>query len=401
MAKENFIGKLKGLGLIKDNKEIILFDENKPKNIVKAIEGKEETPDIVFLSELLYNEVFKNSGELIDMPIEAVRVILTILHYSKQIHFNQPNAPYTPSLFEEEFLTKENTYVTICIPNTIISPSREIKRIKEALDVLTSKTSRWVSSKNLKGEVVQTKISFIERPSYTRGKVKFEVSSFWIEKLANIEHYNKIFFSLVYNLPNTRQLIFTIWLNTLPLYKADKLDKGTFKSWTNVKTETLQSKFNLLDKDHNYIAEKFLKPLQNKLFKFNDRSFAFQYEKGHFYITAINVKSNAIINHLSQKDSYQVEIKYAISYLQRRHKVDLASLDHISTIYRNSKKDKEIMETAYKALKAKTRKSKRKMTDLTGMKFLDEWQVEIINIYFKTDQYKNFPSAYPKINTAH
>lgn len=396
----SYISRIKGLST-KDKKEIVFFDESKPKNIIKNIVGTEEIPDIVFLSELVYNEIFKNASDVVDLPIESLRVIFALLHYSKVLHYNQRNTLYTPSLFEEEFLTKDNSFVSVSIPNKLVSPSRETKRIKEALDLLSSKTSRWVSSKNKMGELVQSRISFIEKPSYTRGKINFEISSYWIEKLANIEHYNKIIFNLVYNIPNTKQVIFSLWLNTLPLYKEKEFNKGTYRSWTKISINTIQERFGLKGKDYNYISEKFFKPLQNKLFKFNDKSFAFQYQKGLYYITALEVNSNTVISKLNNKDSYNIAVKYAVSYLQQRHRLDKATLEHIRIIYKRSPKDKELMEGAYKLLKAKMRKAKIRLCDLKGSTFLDLWQTEIIISYEKTEISKTLPNAYPKVNTSY
>jgi len=400
IMENSYLNKIRDL-TTKNKKEIVFFDESKPKNIIKNIIGTEEIPDIIFLSELLYNEIFKNTSDVVDLPIESLRVIFALLHYSKILHYNQKNTMYTHSLFEEEFLTKDNSFISISLPNKLVSPSRETKRIKEALDLLSSKTSRWVSSRNKKGEIVQSRISFIEKPSYTRGKINFEISSYWIEKLANIEHYNKIIFNLVYNIPNTKQVIFSLWLNTLPLYKEKEFNKETYKSWTKISINTIQERFGLKGKDYNYISEKFFKPLQSKLFKFNDKSFAFQYQKGLYYITALEVNSNAVISSLNSKDSYEIAVKYAVSYLQQRHRLDKATLEHIRIIYKRSPKDKELMEEAYKLLKTKMRRAKIKLSDLKGNRFLDLWQTEIISLYEKREIYRTFPKAYPKINTSY
>lgn len=403
MSKD-FLGKIKGLdnnSVAKKNKNIVFFDKDKPTNIVKSFVGTEEVPDIVILSAMGFQEIFKDTTDIINLPIESFRVIFALLHYSKQVHYNQKNAPYTPSLFEDEFLTKDNSFVSITIPNKIISPSRETKRIKEALELLSSKTSQWISSINKDGQEVQSRIAFIEKPSYTRGKLYFEISSYWIEKLANIENYNKVIFNLVYTIPSTKQLIFTLWLNTLPTYGENSFNKETYKSWTKVGLNTIQEKFGLTGKDYNYISEKFLKPLQAKLFKFNDKSFAFHYEKGIYYITALEVNSNKEIENLNDKNTYEVEVKYAVNYLQQRHKLNKDTLEHISVIYKQSRKDKQLLEEAYKELKSKMRKQKIKLTDLRGVKFLDLWQVEIISCYEKTELFKSMPKGYPKINTAY
>ena len=405
--KKNFLDKIKAIENI-DNKEhkisadknIIYYDGNKPKNVIKTFEAGKDKPEYVNLSNLLYNDIFKDSLDLINAPIEAIRVIFILIHQSKSVSFNQPRAPYTPSLFEEEFLTKDNTFASFDIPTGLISPSRDTKRIEKALLLLMQNTISSVVSKNSKNEDVKSLISFIEKPKFTRGRVYLEVSSYWLEKMANIEHYNPIIFDLAYNIPNTQHIFFAIWLRSIPMYQEAVFKKETYKSWTQINIDTLRQKFGLDGKDRDYISEKFLKPIQAKLFEFNDRSFAFQYDKGSYYITALDVKSNKVIGNLKPENTYKVKVKYSINYLQRRHKVDKDSLEHIETIYLNSVLDKELMEDAYNNLKKVIKKEEMKMTDITGLKFLARWQEEIQKSYEKTSNFKNFPKGYPKVITS-
>lgn len=405
--KKNFLDKIKAIENI-DSKEhkisadknIIYYDGNKPKNVIKTFEAGKDKPEYVNLSNLLYNDIFKDSLDLINAPIEAIRVIFILIHQSKSVSFNQPRAPYTPSLFEEEFLTKDNTFASFDIPTGLISPSRDTKRIEKALLLLMQNTIRSVVSKNSKNEDVKSLISFIEKPKFTRGRVYLEVSSYWLEKMANIEHYNPIIFDLAYNIPNTQHIFFAIWLRSIPMYQEAVFKKETYKSWTQINIDTLRQKFGLDGKDRDYISEKFLKPIQAKLFEFNDRSFAFQYDKGSYYITALDVKSNKVIGNLKPENSYKIKVKYSINYLQRRHKVDKDSLEHIETIYLNSVLDKELMEDAYNNLKKVIKKEEMKMTDITGLKFLARWQEEIQKSYEKTSNFKNFPKGYPKVITS-
>lgn len=405
--RKNFLDKIKAIDnkeskehKISADKNIIYYDGNKPKNVVKNFDAGKDKPEFVNLSNLLYNDIFKDSIDLLNVPIEAIRVIFILIHQSKSVSFNQPRAPYTPSLFEQEFLTKDNSFASFDIPTGIISPSRDTKRIEKALLLLMQNTIRTVVSKNERNEEVKSLISFIEKPKFTRGRVYLEVSSYWLEKMANIEHYNPIIFDLAYNIPNTQQIVFAIWLRSIPMYHEAVFKKETYKSWTQINIDTLQKKFGLEGRDRDYISEKFLKPIQSKLFEFNDRSFAFQYDKGSYYITALDVKTNKVIENLKPENAYKAKVKYAIGYLQRRHKVDRDSLDHIETIYYNSILDKELMETAYNNLKKAVKKEEMKMTDLTGLKFLAKWQEEIITSYKQTPNYKNFPKGYPKVITS-
>lgn len=406
--KKNFLDKIRAIEnkdskefKISDDKNIIYYDGNKPKNVVKTFEAGKDKPEYINLSNLLYNEIFKDTLDLINVPIEAIRVIFILIHQSKSVSFNQPRAPYTPSLFEQEFLTNDNTFASFDIPTNLISPSRDTKRIEKALLLLMQNTIRTVISKNSKNEEVKSLISFIEKPKFTRGRVYLEVSSYWLEKMSNIEHYNPIFFDLAYTIPSTPNVIFALWLRSIPMYHDAVFKKETYKSWTQINIDTLRKKFGIPeDKDRDYISEKFLKPIQAKLFEFNDRSFAFQYDKGTYYITALDVKVNKVIEKLKPENAYKSKVKYAVNYLQRRHKVDKNSLEHIETIYLNSALDKDLMETAYDNLKKVIKKEELKMTDIIGLKFLARWQEEIQKSYEKTANFNKFPKGYPKVITS-
>lgn len=405
--KKNYLDRIKSIEKnevkienVPEGQNIIFYDTNQPKNIVKSFESGTEHPERINLSNLLYNDIFKDSDTLINSPIEAIRLIFVLIHQSKSIAFNQPRAPYMPSLFEEEFLTKDNTFASFSIPTQLISPSRNTKRVEKALLLLMQSTTRTVISKNQKNEEVRSIISFIEKPKFTRGRLYVEVSSYWLEKMANIEYYNDLIFDLPYSIPDTRQIFFAIWLRTIPIYGEYEFKKETYKSWTQISIETLQKKFALEGKDRDYISEKFLKPIQTKLFTFNDRSFAFVYKNGIYYITALDVKKNKILEGLKPENAYKAKVKYAVSYLQRRHKIDKDSLEHIETIYNKSSVDKELMHEAYENLKKTVKKENLKMTDLIGLKFLSRWQDEIQKSYEKTARAENFPKGFPKVITS-
>lgn len=404
--KQNLIDKIKAISKSEvspsiANKDVIIYDATQPNNIIKNFDKFNKKPEHVNLSNLLYNEIFKDAEDIINAPIEAIRIILILLHQSNTVHFNQRNAPYTPSLFEDEFKNVKNAAVSFTIPNNIISPSRETKRIKEALDILNSdKTVRWIKTTDENGVTVDTKMRFIDQSSYSRGKSYIVINTYWLEKMANIENYNRVLFNLAYNVPNTKHVFFALWLNTIPMYKDSVFKKESYTSWTKLNLETLQKKFGMDGKDSDYINQKFLKPIQNKLFEFNDRSFAFHFENKTYYIVAIDVNNNKVIESLSPENVYKNAVKYAVTYLQRRHKVDKESLEHIENIYKQSRQDKELMEKAYNTLKKKVKEESLNMTSLIGVKFLDRWQKEIINNYKETEQFKMFPHGYPKVNTS-
>lgn len=402
--KKNYLQRIKEIDSkeikLSSDKNIIYYDINKPKNVVKTFDEKKEKIEYINISNLIYSEIFKNSGELIDAPIEAIRIIFILIHQAKSVNFNQARAPYTPSLFEEEFLSRDNTFANFIIPTELISPSRNVQRIEKALHLLIQRTLRTVVQKNSKGEEIRSVIPLIANNSFTRGKVYLEVNSYWLEKMANIEFYNDVLFNLAYNIPNTQQIFFALWLRSIPMYKDAEFKKETYTSWTQINIETLKKKFSLEGRDKDYISEKFLKPIQAKLYEFNDRSFAFTYKNGTYYIIALDVNRNKILERLKPENAYKAKVKYQINYLQRRHKIDKDSLEHIETIYLNSSADMELMNDAYDNLKKSVRKQDIKMTDLTGLKFLAKWQIEIQNQYENSAKFKQFPKGYPKVITS-
>lgn len=395
MAK-TFIDKIKGIdGGEQKRKSIAFSDPSKSKKIVKEIDGLEKEPEIVLLSNLLNEDLFKDPRNILYMPIESFKIILLVITQVKQFNYNQTHAPYTPSLFDEEFMSEDNSYIKITLPNKLISPSREGKRIISAFDALIESTVKLVHSTNARGEELKSRISFVERPNYTRGKVQFEVSSYWVNRIANINFYNKILYQLVNNVTHVRQLLFALWLKTIPQFNETTM--GSYKSWTIIGADTLHDRYAIGEKcDTNYITEKFLKPLQAKLFEFNDISFAFKFSNGLYYITSVDSKSNFAIDNLSSKDKTDHQIKYFVDYLKRRHKLSEESCKYMRIQLKNTR-DRELVETAYKALKRDLRIKKIKMTELTGKDFLTVLQEEIINEYKKSSSFIKFPDGHPRV----
>lgn len=398
--KKNFLETIKAIpsAPIKNDK-LFVIDTNEPKNIIKNFAPLSKDPDFVMLSNILYKLIFKKDPTVIlNAPIETIRIILTLAHQCRSVYFNQARSPMTASLFQDEFSHVKNSYVSFTIANSSISPARETKRIKQALEILSSDSiAQWVTTTNYKGEKVESLIRFIEKPSYTRGKFYVEMSTYWLEAMADIFSYNSLLWDLSYNVPNTRIIIFAIWLNTLPDYKEKQFSKETYKTWTKVSLESLQEKFGLQNKDSDYINQKFLKSIQKTLFEFNNLSFAFHYENKMYYITSINSKTNIAIDNLSETERYANSVKYSINYLQRRHKISSDSLKHIEAIYMNDKWRKGILEDAYSRLKKVVASEKNKMTDLVGNKFLSAWQEQIRLAYQDTEAYIREPHNHPNI----
>lgn len=393
---KNFIEKIKGIDKGGDQRKSIAFsDPLKSTKIVKEVESLEKEPEIILLSNLFNDDLFKDPRNIMYMPIESFKIILLVIAQVKQFNYNQNYAPYTPSLFDEEFMSEDNSYIKITLPNKLISPSRESKRIIPAFDALIESTVKLVKSTNARGEELKSRISFVERPNYTRGKVQFEVSSYWVNRIANISFYNKIVYQLVNNVTHVRQLLFALWLKTIPKFNENTM--GSYKSWTVISAETLHDRYAFGEKcDANYITEKFLKPLQMKLFDFNDISFAFKYFNGLYYITSVDSKSNFAIENLSSKEKTDHQIKYFVDYLKRRHKLTEDSCKYMRMQLKNTR-DRELVETAYKSLKKTLRVKKIKMTELIGKDFLTELQQEIIIEYQKTSSFLNFPEGYPRV----
>jgi hypothetical protein len=111
------------------------------------------------------------------------------------------------SLFDEEFETDNNVFISMKIKNSKISPSGSTKQVVDAYEFLAKFKMGWYKSINMKGREIKTFGGLITSPSYDqRGYTSFLISSYWLKKLIVIPEYNYILYNLVYNIQNNKHI---------------------------------------------------------------------------------------------------------------------------------------------------------------------------------------------------
>lgn len=148
--------------------------------------------------------------------------------------------PMQLSLFEEEFEPEHNTFASMKIKNSLISPSGSSKQVIEAVEFLTKFKMGWYSSINSKGKEIKTFGGLITAPTYDEcGYTSFLISSYWLKKLIVIPEYNPTLYNLVYNIRNNKHVIFAICLAKIP-YEGTTLKLETFNEKFGINYSTTE-----------------------------------------------------------------------------------------------------------------------------------------------------------------
>lgn len=393
----DFIKRVKKLSGKEDSKNEILADGGADSRIVLASYENSSISDIVNINNeyidffISHRSSKDNPKALIDTSIECWKLFFKILSIIKSKQFQIDKQPRQLELFKEEFKAKENSYVSITMKTTDVNEHRNRKRIRTAIDELQENFTQWVTLVNSKGEKVDSKLSLIEKPSFTRGKIYFETSIFWYEKFVALSHYNDVLYSLPFNLSNTKQLFFALYIEKLPEAQ-----------WT---TFTLSKLNEILDLNYEYtshLAHSFLVPLAASLNSFNSKSFNIKTDSNYIYIRPFHIKDvqkaeNSEGIPVTDQTKFQLKIKYQIKYFKDRHKFDEHTAKHLKDIYNASSINFEVLQNAYTALKKQAKSEKRLMTEYIGNEFLTRWQAFIKDEYQKTETGKKYPNGFPSI----
>lgn len=387
---------------LSENREIYLIDENKPNNVIRKFDKEVKTDDIDMPNEFVDLLIGKRKGKnpakvsLLDMPIAATNILFRSIALVKASQFSTKARPLQLQLFEEEFKTKENAKVSMVINikdiSASISADGKVKgrreKVREAIDFLQQNLFVWVTSKNSKGEQTDYKLSYIESPSFTKGKVYFEMNVFWLEQLMNLKVYNTILFQLPKLLGSTRHVLFSIYL--------ERFELNQWKLWNY---KNINELFGLKYSDANSLAKTFLRELRFKLDKNSLRSFQYKVDGDNIHIMPYEMKKivgNTSVK-LEKETLEKLEDNYFSNYLGRRHDLSKEKKQSILDVLKSSKSDKIILTTAYTELKRDCRKNKVSVADLKGEHFLNKYNNFIYQEYLKSERFKKFPNGYPRI----
>ena len=364
----------------------MMVPEKDIKIIRKEFDNKNERiPDRIRLGNHFVDDFIFDGNESFDIPINALRVIFNIISIIGNEQFRPDDRPKQLTLFDEEFETENNTFASIKIKNSKISPSGSSKQVVAAYEFLTKFKMGWYKSLNSKGKEIKTFGGLISIPCYDhRGYTTFLISSYWLKKLLVIPEYNYILYNLVYNIRNNKHIIFAIWLSKLP------------ENGTTLRLSTLNNKFDLNYKSANDFCFKFLKPVKISLEKYNDLSFNYRCRRDLISIHPFNTKEVHETT-LPKIANLKTEVTRRLNYFKQRYGLNDSDMVQFSYQYRTISQTRELIERSFKEFIKRNRLIRKKSTEFQGKLFLNELQEFMIMEYRKTKVGELIPNGYPII----
>lgn len=361
----------------------MVSDQSK-KNIKKSYDDIDKAEFIRICNQFADDFLFQDN-KATDIPINALRIIFNIISILRNDQFMPEKQLKQLSLFDEEFETENNVFISMKIRNNKISRKRSSKQIIEAYEYLARFRMGWYTSKNIAGKDIKTFGGLISLPTYEeRGYTSFLISSFWLKKLIVLTEYNHIMYELVYQIRNNKHILFAIWLSKIP------------ENGTTLKLTTFNQKFNLDYKNSNDFCAKFLKPIRLNLNKLNHLSFNYKYEYEAISIIPY-LNKNIERGLLTEKANDIRLINQRIRYFRKRYYLENIDLTRFLYSYSNILKIRLQIEEAYKRFIKENRTKGRASTNVRGIYFLQELQKFLIEIYRESETGKRFPDAYPVI----
>lgn len=355
------------------------------KRVVRKSYKNLPPSEVIRLGNNFVDDFLFEDNKAVDMPIDALRAIFNIAADLRNEQLRPQDRPQQLSLFEDEFETEHNTFASMKIKNSAISPSGTSKQVINAVEYLTKFKMGWYKSVNSKGKEIKTFGGLITAPSYDeRGYTTFLISSYWLKKLIVIPEYNPTLYNLVYNIRNNKHIIFAIWLAKVP-YEG-----------TTLKLSTFNEKFNINYATAKDFCNKFLKPIRVNLDKFNQTSFNFSIDGEKIHIKPYATKRIQDDN-LSQNTQDATLVRQRIRYFQRRHELNDKEMVNLKYHYKSNTNSRNLIETSYNFFVKDNRKQGVKSTDFKGNVFLRKLQECIIIAYRDTKTGKVLPDGYISI----
>ncbi|MDO3427244.1 hypothetical protein QWT87_20390 [Chryseobacterium sp. APV1] len=354
------------------------------RKIVKKSYDDLGKPEFIRISNQFADDFLFQDNKATNIPINALRIIFNIISILRNDQFMPENQVRQLTLFDEEFETENNVFISMKIRNKKISEKRSSKQIVEAYEYLTKFRMGWYTSKNIAGKDIKTFGGLISLPSYEeRGYTSFLISSFWLKKLIVLTEYNRVMYELVYKIRNNKHVLFAIWLSKIP------------ENGTTLKLSTFNQKFNLNYKNSNDFCIKFLKPIRLNLDKLKHLSFNYKYENDAISIIPyLNNKEKKLI---AEKTNDIRVINQRLRYFRRRYCLESIDSTRFIYSYSNISKTKSEIDKAYIKFIENNRAKGIASNTITGIYFLQELQKFLIEVYRESETGKRFPNAYPVI----
>lgn len=346
--------------------------------------GKKNS-DIVNFPINLRREVFspKANKELLEAPITTARIFIKVLNDVSNDQFQEERNIGQLQLFEEEFMTENNTYARFTFDVEEIDEHKDYNAIRKGLEVLENLEKGWHKARNSKGKIIKSYGGVILNPNISEGKISFLMSSYWIAKFLNLGVYNPAFFETAFALTKMRQVLFYLWLLEVP-------EKGT-----KVKFENLQETYNYSYKDAQAFNKNVLKVWREKFDTCSNVSFNSSTKKNIIHIVPYYTKDVDL--QLKKKTVTKQKITQKLHYWKLRHKLTTDEIDILKSLINLDLLNYNLFVKSYNSFVSNCKKDKTKVTDYQGSEFIKMFQDYIIETYKNTVWGDIKPNAYPVI----
>lgn len=359
-------------------------NDSEEKNEVRHYRNRKKN-DIINFPLAFRREIMSpaKQKEILEAPITSFRILFKIL---SDISFDQFQDKQRAqlNLFEDQFLTKNNTYSRFTFKMSDIDPNRNYTNVKKGLDFLEELNKGWYKAKNSRGKMVSSKGGVISNPNISEGEITFLVSAYWMNKLIKIPSYNVAFLDTAWKLTKSRHILFYLWLLEVP-------DTGT------------QVNFDRFQKVYEYNYDKvsefnrsFLKPMKTKFDKYSNVSFNYSAKKNKINIVPYYTKHVNL--NISKETIDKQKVTQKLHYWKVRHKLSTEDINTLKALINLDEATFGLFLNSYKNLVKKCREDKIPVSKYTGRKFISIFQNEIKITYEEGLAWsKIIPNGYPVI----
>lgn len=347
--------------------------------------GKSKS-DIVNLPVDFRRNIFNptKNKELLTAPITAHRILFKILNDISHDQFQETNVAQKQqlSLFEEDFLTENNSFARFTFKVTDIDENKDYNSVKKGLEFLEEFQKGWYSSKNSKGKTIKSYGGFISNPNISDGNITFLMSGFWIGTLLKIPRYNTPLLKTVWMLTKSKQVLFYFYLLEVP-------------SATKINIDKFQQTYQYSYKSKYDLTKYVLKPLKEKLDKYSNKSFNYSIKGDNIHLVPYFTKD--IDLKLQESTNIKREITQRIHYWKVRHVLSKNEVDVIKSIINLDNSTFKIINDAYKYFVKYCKDNQIKTTDFKGEEFINIFQNKIEEHYKQTPWGEIAPNGFPII----
>ena len=364
-------------------------------NIVREKEAKKQLKqeklynlDYEFVKKYILNN--ERMAKEANIYVHRILANIALTLKSSQFWRDNENYQYQLSLFDNEFLTLDNSVILFKMSSYEICKGANYDQLKKSLDFLESFEKDWYVSINSKGERITSLGGLITAPKINQdtGNFQFYISAFWLKNILNLATvYNSTYYSLVHNISSHKHILFFYWLSIIDENKG-----------TNIFYYNLNKNLDLNYKDSKSLCRDFLKGVKANLDKYSHISFNYNYKGDKIHIEKYRRNGDELASEnlktISKSDIEYLNKKYKISYIVKRHgKFNDTNLAELKSFYQL---DKTNFLEAYALFISKCRKDKITAGNLKNIDFLNLFQKSIKESYSKLTKSKYYPDNYFK-----